>query len=132
MGIHQLPKAHPQRTIQSAVIIPYLYPTCKNTVPFIYLFSVLRIICYRVPLSASLRTGSSQNENIFSQLLILYERIVLLSFFAKQSLVVGRVDVKHTYKYLQAVLFITGDFLTTVWLPHCQLWTIIEEAASQA
>ena len=30
---------------QSGVIILYIFPTCNSTVPFIYLFHVLRIIC---------------------------------------------------------------------------------------
>ena len=103
MGIHQLPKAYPQRTIQSAVIILYHYPTCKSTVPFIYLFSFLRIIAYCVPLSVSLRTGFSQNENIISWL-------ILLSFFPQKSLAVGGVDVRDMAKYLQAVLFSSTHF----------------------
>ena len=80
MGIHQLPKTHPQRTIQSAVMIPWLFPTCKSTVSFIYLVSVLESFAYRFPLSASLRTG---------------------------------LDIWPKF----------------AWLPHCQLWAIIEEAA---
>ena len=66
MGIHQLPKAHPQRTIQSAVMILYLFPTCNSTVPLVYLFKFLESSAYCVPLSASLSTGFSQNENIVS------------------------------------------------------------------
>ena len=38
MGIHQLPKAHPQKTVQSAVMVLYFSPTCNSTVPFAYLF----------------------------------------------------------------------------------------------
>ena len=30
---------------QSGVMILYIFPTCNSTVPFIYLFYVLRIIC---------------------------------------------------------------------------------------
>ena len=67
MGIHQLPKAHPQRTIQFAVMILYLFPTCNSTVLLItYLFEVIRIICLLCFLSASLGTGFSQNESIVS------------------------------------------------------------------
>ena len=57
MGIHQPPKTHPQRTIQSSVMIPCLFPTCESTVPFIYLFSVLRIIS-RLIFSSKLDWGS--------------------------------------------------------------------------
>ena len=32
MGIHQPPKAHPQRIIQSGVMSPYLFATQKGTV----------------------------------------------------------------------------------------------------
>ena len=34
LGIHQPPKAYLQRTIQSAVMSPYLFPIWKVTVPF--------------------------------------------------------------------------------------------------
>ena len=67
MGIHQLPKAHPQRTIQSAVMILQLFPTCNSTVPFMYFLKFLESFAYYVPLSASLRTGFSQNKNAVFQ-----------------------------------------------------------------
>ena len=38
MGIHQPPKDHPQRTIQTAIMNPYLFSTWKGTVPFTSLF----------------------------------------------------------------------------------------------
>ena len=38
------PKFH-RRTIHSAVMILYFFPTCNSTVPLIYPFSVPRIIC---------------------------------------------------------------------------------------
>ena len=38
-------KNHPQRTTQPAVMILYFFPTCNSTVPSVYLFKVLRIIC---------------------------------------------------------------------------------------
>ena len=61
MDIHQLLKAHPQRTVQSAVMIPCLFPACKSTVPFMYTsFQFLESFAYFVPLSASLRTGFSK------------------------------------------------------------------------
>ena len=63
MVIYQPAKAHPQRTIQPAVISPYLFSTRKGTVPFIY-FHFLESFAYCVPLSASTRMGFSQNENI--------------------------------------------------------------------
>ena len=65
---HPLPtKAHPQRTIQCAVMSSYLFPTWKVTVPFTS-FHFLESFAYCVPLSASLRTGFSQNENEISWL----------------------------------------------------------------
>ena len=63
MGIHQPPTAHIQRTIQCAVMSPYLFPASKGTVPFAS-FHFLESFACCVPLSASLRTGFSQNENI--------------------------------------------------------------------
>ena len=66
MGIHQLPKAHPQRTIESAVMILYLFPICNSTVHLYTPFKFLESSAYSVPLSASLRTEFSQNENIVS------------------------------------------------------------------
>ena len=130
MGIHQLPKAYPQRTIQSAVIILYHYPTCKSTVPFIYLFSFLRIIAYCVPLSVSLRTGFSQNENIISWLIYQYcmKGIYCCHFFHRSLLQLGVWMSEigpNTYKQSYLVVRI---FLTTAWQSHCHLRAIVEEA----
>ena len=66
MGIHQLPKAHPQKTIQSPVMILYLFPTCNIIFHLYSSFKFLESFAYYVRLSASLRTGFSQNENIVS------------------------------------------------------------------
>ena len=62
MRIHQPPKAHPQRTICSYESL--LCSNMKNYYCSIYHFSFLRIICLFFPLSALLRMGFSQNENI--------------------------------------------------------------------
>ena len=94
MGIHQLPRAHPQRTIQSAVMILYLFPTCNSTVPFIYLFLVFRII-YLLCSTECLIKGwvfTKWKYSFLVYLLILYERIILFSFSPK-SHAVGGVDV---------------------------------------
>ena len=57
-------------------------------------FKFLESFAYCVPLSASLRAGFSQNENIIlAYLLILYERIILFSFSPRQSHAVGNVDI---------------------------------------
>ena len=81
MGIHQLPKAHPQRTIQSAVMILYLFPA----VPFYTSFKFLESFAYCVPLRASLRTAFSQKKkySFLAYLLILYERNILFLFSPK-------------------------------------------------
>ena len=81
MGIHQPRKIYSQRTIQSAVMIPYLFPTCKNTVLFIYLLFHFQF-----------------SESFDYCVLILYERIILLPFSLKWSHVVGGVDVSHRPK----------------------------------
>ena len=62
MGIHQPPKDHPQGTIQSTVMSPYLFPTWKDTVLFTSLYFLESFA--RVPLSASLVLGFSQNKNM--------------------------------------------------------------------
>ena len=46
-GIHQLSEAHPQRTIQYAVMSPYIFPTWKGTVLFTS-FHFLESIAYSV------------------------------------------------------------------------------------
>ena len=51
MGIHQPPRAHPQRTIYSAVMGLYLFPRWKYTFPFAY-FHFLESFARYVPLSA--------------------------------------------------------------------------------
>ena len=86
-GIHQLPKVHPQRTIQSAVIIPYLFPTCKSTVQFICLFSVLIIICLQCSIECLSKNWvlTKLKYNFSAYLLILHARIILLSFYSKYS-----------------------------------------------
>ena len=51
MGIHQPVKAHLQRTIQIAVMSPYLFSALKGTVPFAF-FSFLIIICLFTPFTS--------------------------------------------------------------------------------
>ena len=122
MGMHKLLKSHPQRTIQSAVMILYLFPTCSTTVPSIYLFQFLRIICILSSIECLIKDWvfTKLKCNFLAYLLILYERIILFPFSSKQSHSVGGGDVlgpkqqyinKHVLLYLQAVLFFTGDFL---------------------
>ena len=78
MGIHQPPKTHPHRTIQSAVMIPCLFPTCKSTAPYIYLFSVLRIICLLCSIEHWVDSVLTKRKyNFLAYLSILYEKITL-------------------------------------------------------
>ena len=67
MGIHQPPKTHPQRTVQSTVTSPYLFPTWKVTVAIAYCL-FLESFAHGVPLNASLRIGFLQNENMIPKL----------------------------------------------------------------
>ena len=69
MGIHQPSKAHPQRTIQSAVMSPYIFPTRKGTVPFTS-FHFLELFANCAPLSASLRRGFHKTKIKFLSLTI--------------------------------------------------------------
>ena len=64
MGMHQLPKAHPQRTIQSVVLSCTFFQHVTVRFHLYTSFKFLELFVYCVPLSASLRTGFSQNENI--------------------------------------------------------------------
>ena len=57
------PKPILKKLLKSAVMSPYLFPTRKGTVPFTS-FRFLESFAFCVPLSALLRMGFSQNENI--------------------------------------------------------------------
>ena len=132
MGIYQLPRAHPQRTTQSAVMIPYLFPTCNSTVPFIYLFLVLRIIYLLRSIECLIKDGVFTKWKYLNLSINIVWKDYSVSIFSKVVSCSWRCGchrpkttiIKWTFPLIltsNPILY-WGFLLTTVWLPHCQLW----------
>ena len=94
MGIHQLPKAHPQRTIQSAVMSPCLFQhgNILFHLPLFISQNHLLIVFQRI---VSLAMRSLQNENIISELNHEYcTKGLLCSVFLQSSLMYLECECK--------------------------------------